>query len=176
MVSLVWLTFVGLISYSEATRYTPAKYEQCVQWCRSNQKPIPRHALYPRTRGFVTTVKALRKGSSMKAVYDTTIAYAYKGQFLAAPDIWTTFSRANLSKSWSFHVHVQRFAMEDFDGMDDRQLAEWLEKQWMLKSQRLQELKEQIESGHGWDEHSGTLEKPLSSSLHHEKVDSNVQI
>lgn len=162
--SLVVLTLAGLISYSEATRYTPEKYEQCVQWCTSNNRPVPQHVLYPRTRGFVTTVKALRKGSSIKAVYDVTIAYAHKGKFLVAPDIWTTLSQANLSKSWSFYVHVQRFAIEDFRGMDDRQLADWLEKQWMLKSRRLQELKRQVEGGQGWNEHSGILKEEGSGN------------
>jgi hypothetical protein len=76
----IFLTAVGLISYSEATRYTPAKSEQAKIWCKENNKPMPKHLLYPRVKGFVTTVNHLRKAKHVKAVYDIAIAYSHNNK------------------------------------------------------------------------------------------------
>ncbi|KZF23738.1 hypothetical protein L228DRAFT_282428 [Xylona heveae TC161] len=66
-----------LISFSESTRYTPAKYAATAEWCRSHHRPVPQHTLYPRTKGFVATVQQLRRSAPhVKAVYDLTLAYA----------------------------------------------------------------------------------------------------
>jgi hypothetical protein len=127
-----------------------------VQWCKSNNRPVPKYTLYPRTRGFVTTIKELRKSSSIKAVYDVTIAYAKGGRFFEAPAIWTTLSEPRLDKEWRFHVHVERFDIDEFAGMSDAEIASWLEGRWMEKSKRLEELQRDLENGIGWsDENYG---------------------
>jgi hypothetical protein len=139
----------GLISYSEATRFTPQKYLETVQWCKANNKPVPRYTLWPRTRGFVASVKALRQ-SSIKVIYDLTIAYAHEGRFLEAPTMWETLSQPNLNEHWRFHVHAERFDLKELEGMSDAELAVWLEKRWMAKSQRLQELQALLAEGKDW--------------------------
>ena len=69
---------------------------------------MPKHLLYPRTKGFVTTVQHLRKASQVKAVYDVTIAYGHHGKFLSAPTIWESLSCDQLSgkRGYKFHVDV----------------------------------------------------------------------
>lgn len=113
---------------------------------------MPKYTLYPRTRGFVTTVKELRKSSSIRAVYDITVAYAHKGRFLDAPDIWTTLSEPRLDEDWRYHVHVERFDIEDFAAMSDAEIASWLEDRWMEKSRILGKLQENLENGVDWSD------------------------
>ena len=84
---------------------------------------MPKYTLYPRTRGFVATVKELRQSSSIRAIYDFTIAYARGKRFLEAPAMWTTLSESRLDKDWRFHVHAERFDIEDFAGMSDAEIA-----------------------------------------------------
>ncbi|KAK5459404.1 hypothetical protein LTS15_003532 [Exophiala xenobiotica] len=146
-----------LISYSEATRYTAQKYLETVQWCKAHGKPIPRYTLYPRTKGFVATIKALGSASSVKAVYDLTVAYAHKGRFLEAPDMWQTISQPNLNEEWRFHVHVERFDIEELASRSDEELASWLEERWVAKSALLQELKRKLEDGQDWSQQEQKL-------------------
>jgi len=131
-----WPTW--LISYSEATRYTPKKYEETKIWCKAIDRPLPIHLLYPRTKGFISTVQHLRKAKHMKAVYDVTIAYSHKNKFLEAPTIWETLSMSDISGygGYKFHVDVQRFDLEDLP-LTDPELAKWLENRWIIKGEWL---------------------------------------
>lgn len=140
----------GLISYSEATRFTAQKYLETVQWCKANNKPIPKFTLYPRTRGFVATVKELRKGSSIRAIYDVSLAYAHGKHFLEAPSMWESLSMPHLDRHWRFHVHVNRYSIEDLQGMSDSELVSWLEQRWIQKGKRLEELQKALEDGRRW--------------------------
>ena len=151
----------GLISYSEATRYTPQKYTETVQWCKANDRPIPKYTLYPRTKGFVTTVKALRQSGSVKAVYDLTIAYAHGNQFLEAPSMWASLSVSDLCKDRRFHVHAERYELSELGTLSDSELAQWLEDRWMEKSRRLEELQMELERGVDWSQHDLDSNKKL---------------
>jgi len=128
-----------------------------VQWCKAHGKGVPRYTLYPRTRGFVAMVKELRKSSSVRAVYDLTIAYAHAGRFLEAPTMWTTLSEPRLDQDWRFHVHAERFDIEEFASMSDKEIASWLENRWMEKSKRLERLHEDLENDIDWS--SGTFDR-----------------
>ena len=142
----------GLISYSEATRYTPQKYLETVQWCKANHKPVPRYTLYPRTKAFVTTVKELGTSSSVKAIYDLTLAYAHNSRFFEAPPMWETLSQPALDKDWRFHVHVERFEINELRGKSDAELAAWLQGRWVEKSKRLEKLQRDLEEGTDWSQ------------------------
>ena len=143
------LIVVGLISYSEATRYTPAKYHQAVEWCKANDKPIPRHTLHPRTRGFVPTIKQLRSAPQVKAVYDVTVAYAKGNRFMVAPSIWETLFRPHLSSLWRFHAHVERHPLDALPESDE-ELSKWLEDRWIAKGERLELLRDRLARGQSW--------------------------
>ncbi|KAG9242045.1 hypothetical protein BJ878DRAFT_536139 [Calycina marina] len=101
-----------------------------VVWCKENDKPIPKHLLYLRTKYFVTTVQHLRKGSHVKAVYDMTIAYSHNGKFLSAPTIWESLSCGGLSTTrvYKFHVHSEL-------PQTDAEFAKWLETRWIAKGE-----------------------------------------
>ncbi|KAK3330789.1 hypothetical protein B0H66DRAFT_544876 [Apodospora peruviana] len=142
-----WPTW--LVSFSEATRYTPEKYQQSRLWCEANSRPQPMHLLYPRTKGFVTTVQHLRGAAPhVKAVYDLTIAYQRGKQWHAAPTMWETLSVPKLSQAagykggngYRFHVHARRFPLHDLP-RDDDGLAKWLEQRWVDKGKWLEELR-----------------------------------
>ncbi|KAH8893813.1 1-acyl-sn-glycerol-3-phosphate acyltransferase [Thozetella sp. PMI_491] len=127
-----WPTW--LISFSEATRYTPKKFAESQAFCAANNKPQPQHLLYPRTKGFVTTVRHLRRAPHVKAVYVLTIAYQHGGRWHQAPDMWETLSVPRLSApgGYRFHVHARRYLVEDLPA-DDTALATWLEQRWVEK-------------------------------------------
>jgi hypothetical protein len=136
--------YLGLISFSEATRYTPKKAEQAKTWCKENGRPIPKHLLYPRTKGFVTTVQHLRNAKHVKAVYDITIAYEHDHKFLTAPTIWESLSFDALSgkRGYRFHVDVKRIPIQDLPETD-AELAKWLETRWVEKGEFLELKKEE---------------------------------
>lgn len=125
---------LGLISFSEATRFTPRKYIESQAWCKKNDRPQPMHLLYPRTKGFVATIQHLRKAQHVKAVYDLSIAYQEDNKFQQAPNMWDTLSVPGLSDGagFKFHVHARRFPMETLPETDE-ELAAWLEERWVEK-------------------------------------------
>lgn len=141
-----------LVSYSEATRFTPQKYLETIQWCKEKGKPVPKYTLFPRTKGFIATVKELRESSSIKAVYDFTVAYAHKGLFLEAPSMWETLSQPDLSQDWQFHIHADRFDIKDFAGKSDAELAAWLEHRWQVKARKLESLQMRLDVGKPWSD------------------------
>jgi hypothetical protein len=94
----------------------------------------------------------LGTSSSVKAVYDVTLAYAHNGRFFEAPPMWDTLSQPGLDKDWKFHVHVERFEIKDLAGMSDSELAAWLEGRWMEKSRRLEKLQRDLEHGIDWSQ------------------------
>lgn len=147
MSQLLWIVRLtspsaGLISFSEATRFTPKKYDESKIWCKENGRPQPMHLLYPRTKGFVTTVQHLRKAPHVKAVYDFTIAYQHKDRFHVAPSMWDTLRLPNLSRShgYKFRIHARRFALEELPYTDE-ELAKWLEQRWVEKGEWLDAVK-----------------------------------
>ena len=139
----------GLISFSEATRFTPAKHAASLEWCAANGRPAPAHLLYPRTKGFVTTVQHLREARHVKAVYDLTIAYQRGSRWREAPNMWQTIALSRLSlgqrrggHGYRFHVHAMRFPLEELPP-DDEGLARWLEQRWVDKGEWLEGKKAQ---------------------------------
>lgn len=134
--------YPGLISFSEATRFTPKKYEETAAWCEKNDRPLPLHLLYPRTKGFVTTVQHLRQAPHVKAVYDLTIAYQHGDTWHEAPSMWDTLRLSGLSDGggYKFHVHTRRFPLEELPHTD-QELAKWLEQRWIEKGQWLEKMR-----------------------------------
>ncbi|KAI0164741.1 hypothetical protein GGR57DRAFT_210487 [Xylariaceae sp. FL1272] len=135
-----WPTW--LISFSEATRYTPRKYAESVIWCEQNNRRQPLNLLYPRTRGFIATVQSLRRAPHIKAVYDLTIAYEHRGEFLEAPTMWETLKLKDISNThgYQFHVMARRYTLEDLPYTAD-ELAIWLEERWIEKGEWLEAMR-----------------------------------
>lgn len=110
---------------------------------------MPKHLLYPRTRGFVASVQALRKVPHVKAVYDVTIAYAKGNAFQRPPTFAETVFTPNLSSLYSFDVHAKRFMIKDLPDTDSA-LADWLVERWIEKGERLDDLRNQLAQGQHW--------------------------
>ncbi|KAB2577780.1 Phospholipid/glycerol acyltransferase [Lasiodiplodia theobromae] len=155
---------VWLISYSEGTRFTPARHAAAVSYRAAGNKPPPPspYLLVPRPRGFAATVTALRRGSvessgiaansHVRAVLDVTIAYAHGSKFMQAPPFWETIANGNLSRGpsgYRFYAHVNRWDMDQLPEGEEA-LAEWLEERWKDKGKRLEELKTMLDRGEEW--------------------------
>jgi hypothetical protein len=111
---------------------------------------MPKHLLYPRTKGFVACVKQLRKAPQVKAVYDVTVAYMEDDKFQKPPSFWQTILRPHLSKKWKFLAHVRRHSMKELP-QSDQAIAHWLEDRWLEKGVLLEDLRERMARGDGWD-------------------------
>lgn len=113
-------------------------------WCREHGRPLPKHLLHPRTKGFVACVKGLRQAEHVKAVYDMTIAYSHNNKFLEAPTIWESLSLPDLSgeAGYRFHVHVERFELDELP-VEDAAVADWLERRWVAKGEWLEGKREE---------------------------------
>lgn len=141
---------VWLISFSEATRFTPEKHIESRQWCEANGRPLPQHLLYPRTKGFVATVQHVRQAPHVKAVYDLTIAYQRGSRWQACPAFWDTLSVPGLSANtdkgaaagYKFEVHLRRFPMEELP-TDDAELVKWIEQRWVEKGEWLEQKRQE---------------------------------
>lgn len=152
-----------LISFSEATRFTPQKYRESVQWCEDNKRPQPQHLLYPRTKGFVATVQHVRHAPHVRAVYDLTIAYQKGQQWQAGPAFWETLSVPGLSnakrkegrqgagRAYKFEVHARRFPMEELP-TDDDELVKWIEQRWVEKGEWLERKRAEWAREAEWEE------------------------
>lgn len=131
----------GLISFSEGTRFTPQKYAESHTYCTTHNPPlpVPQHLLYPRTKGFVSTIQQLRQAQHITAVYDFTLAYERNGRWLLAPSFADSIAFGDLStkRGYRFHIHVRRCDMEEMP-RDDGELRDWLERVWIEKGEWLE--------------------------------------
>ncbi|KAH8910423.1 1-acyl-sn-glycerol-3-phosphate acyltransferase [Coniochaeta sp. PMI_546] len=147
---------IWLISFSEATRFTPRKFAESQAFCAANSRQQPQHLLYPRIKGFVTTVQHLRSTPHVRAIYDFTIAYQRGGEWHVAPSMWDALRVSGLSSGaagYRFHVHVRRFPMDDLPREDD-ELAKWLEQRWVEKGLWLEEKRREWKGEVGRDSRS----------------------
>lgn len=94
------------------------------------------YLLYPRTKGFVSTVQHLRQATHIKAVYDVAIAYQHGDKFMKAPDMLDSLIMGRISErhAYRFHAHVRRFERNDLP-QGDKELAKWLEHRWLEKGE-----------------------------------------
>lgn len=112
-------------------------------WCKEHCRPLPKHLLYPRFKGFVSTVRHLRQAEHVKAVYDVTIAYQHGDNFMVAPDMLHTLilGKLGVRHKYRFHAHVRRFELIWLPE-NELDLVEWLERRWVEKGEWLAEQKE----------------------------------
>lgn len=110
-------------------------------------------------------MRRLADSSSIRAVYDLTLAYAHQGRFLEAPDMWQTIFEPNLDKDWRFHIHVERFDISEFRNMADTKISKWLVDRWMVKSTRLSKLLEDLENGVEWSDDRYEEEKKKKKKI-----------
>ncbi len=104
-----------IIIFAEGTRIKPQKLADSQQFARDRGLEPPQHTLFPRTKGFVATVQAMR-GGHVTAVYDFTIGYTQ-----GVPTLWQWIKgyvpRVN--------VYTRRFDINDLPEQDEA-LEAWL--------------------------------------------------
>lgn len=114
-----------IISFLEGTRLTPEKLKASQDYCRKHNRPVLKHLLAPRTKGFEATVKALRK--QLDAVYDVTIAFPE-----GTPKLYE-FLYGYISK---MNIHVRRFSLASLP-QTEQELKEWVWKLFEEKDELL---------------------------------------
>lgn len=132
---------IWLVTYCEGTRYTPEKSTASQEFCKSRGKQPLDLVLYPRHKGFYTTLTQFRD-SHVRHVYDFTLVYHNKtaNQIQLPPTPVETHSSGDLSRHYKFHIHVRRFAIADIPD-DEEAVTKWLEDRWIDKDRLLTDMK-----------------------------------
>ncbi|KAG0151902.1 hypothetical protein CROQUDRAFT_667606 [Cronartium quercuum f. sp. fusiforme G11] len=130
---------VWLVMFLEGTRKTDTKLLESQKFCESRGKPLLKHVLAPRTKGFVAAVQELR-GTHVTHVYDLTLAYHGPKGFGHASTLTTVHALRRLTPPYLYHLHVRRWALSDLPKSND-QLTAWAERVWLEKDQTLEGLK-----------------------------------
>jgi 1-acyl-sn-glycerol-3-phosphate acyltransferase len=128
-----------IVSYPEGTRRTDQKRLESQTFCEKRGLPILQHLLFPRTKGFVAMVHALRE-SHIKAIYDLTILYLHvpTGTIQQPPNM-LRIHIAPLDKEYKIHVHVRRFLIKDLP-MNDNLLSQWLIDRFVEKDEWIERM------------------------------------
>lgn len=103
-----------LVSFLEGTRITADKLKKSQIFSKDRQRPVLKHLLAPRTKGFEAAIKSLR--THLDAVYDITIAFPE-----GTPDILTFFSGC----IHRIDVHVRRFPIDSIP-FTDKEISDWV--------------------------------------------------
>ena len=103
------------------------------EFAKREGKPVLKHLLLPRTRGFHSSLECLRE--SRPVIYDVTLAYSgYDGSLpacvdLSMPTLWDLLRRRFPKE---VHLRIQRYSMEEV-----LQDSNWLFKRWSEKDRLL---------------------------------------
>jgi len=103
------------------------------EFAKREGKPVLKHLLLPRTRGFHSSLECLRE--SRPAIYDVTLAYSgYDGSLpasvdLSMPTLWDLLRRRFPRE---VHLRIKRYSMEEV-----LQDSNWLFKKWAEKDRLL---------------------------------------
>ncbi len=103
-----------LMIFGEGTRVSPSKIARGQEYAMKCGFAPLHHLLFPRTKGFVASVVALR--GHVQAVYDVTIGYVD-----GVPTLWQWIK----GYVHGVNVHVRRFLIEDLPGESDA-ISAWL--------------------------------------------------
>lgn len=122
-----------LISYLEGTRFTKKKLQSAIAFAKKRDLKVLEQVLQPRTKGFISTVHALR--GNAQAVYDITIGYQESEQKEMSP----TFEQMYFFPSQTdrvIHVHQRRIPLSEVPD-DEEQLKTWIYKLYEQKDDML---------------------------------------
>jgi 1-acyl-sn-glycerol-3-phosphate acyltransferase len=121
---------IWLVSFLEGTRLTAKKLEASQRHMAGLNLEPTRHVMYPRTKGFVASVRGL--GGHIQAVYDVTIAH--EGAVMKLYELVKGNPR-------NVHLHVRRFPVHDLPEGDSA-LADWAVGLFAGKEKLLQQFEE----------------------------------
>lgn len=128
-----------LISYLEGTRFTYGKREKAVEFAKKRDLKVLDEVLQPRTKGFISTVHALRGNAS--AVYDVTIGYQKTKDNEMSPSFQEMYFMPGIRNDRVIHVHQRRIPLSEVP-QDDKALKQWIYKLYEQKDELLQGFRE----------------------------------
>lgn len=109
---------VWILLNAEGTRFTPAKHEASVKFAQEHGLPVLKHHLIPRTKGFTTSLSAIR--GICPAVYDINLAFKRNAE--PKP---TMLSQLN-GEPVEPYLYIRRVPMEKIpDG--EKEAAAWMQ-------------------------------------------------
>lgn len=129
-----------LISFSEGTRLNTQKLKEAQDFSKEKNYPILENVLYPRKKGFIATVEALRL-SKVRYLYDFTLAYLHIPSNTINTIFPTIMDLHSDLKNWKMHLHVDVFCISDLPE-DHKSLGEWLESRWIEKDELINKWKQ----------------------------------
>lgn len=127
-----------LINYLEGTRFTHEKLKAAHDFAKKRDLRVLDHVLQPRTKGFISTVHALR--GSAKAVYDVTIGYQESDEKEMQPTFKQMYFTPPISKR-VIHVHQRRIPLDQVP-QDDEELKKWVYRLYEQKDDLLRGFRE----------------------------------
>jgi lysocardiolipin and lysophospholipid acyltransferase len=102
---------------------------------------VLRHTLYPRMKGFIATVSALRD-SHVTHVYDVTLGYLHVptgaiNDQSCIPSIYAIHVD-DLSAEYKFHFHVRRYSLTELPATPE-ELEKWVRARWVEKDNLIEQ-------------------------------------
>ncbi|WRT69079.1 uncharacterized protein IL334_006062 [Kwoniella shivajii] len=142
-----------IIMCPEGTRRTPSKLVKSQAFARMKGKPELSHLLFPRSKGFVCTIQALRH-SHIKYVYDTTLLYSSPGKDKwRIPSLAEQLSCEDMTKQgYKFRIHVKRIPISELPE-GEKSLKEWCEEKWKVKDDLLDDWMTESKRANGLNDH-----------------------
>ena len=128
---------VYIVSFLEGTRKSEKKLLESQAYSKKNNLPVLKHLLFPRYKGFVTTIQTLR-GTGLTKVYDLTIGYYHiPSQTVnqVIPLIHTLIARN--PKEWKFHVDIKEFHIATLPTSEE-DLKNWVIQRFVEKDKLIE--------------------------------------
>lgn len=127
-----------LINYLEGTRFTIQKLHAAHDFAKKRDLKPLYEVLQPRTKGFISTVNALR--GNAEAVYDITIGYQQSEKRELCPSFRQMYWTPGINNR-IIHVHQRRIPLEDVP-QDEEELRKWIYTLYEQKDELLRGFRE----------------------------------
>eukprot|EP01064_Diplonema_japonicum_P027735 TRINITY_DN4084_c0_g4_i2.p1 TRINITY_DN4084_c0_g4~~TRINITY_DN4084_c0_g4_i2.p1 ORF type:complete len:399 (+),score=66.35 TRINITY_DN4084_c0_g4_i2:79-1197(+) len=116
-----------LALFAEGTRKSPQKLKESQEWCAKNGKPVLKHVLWPRSKGFISSVQALR--GKLESVCVVTI--------YPDPSALPSFGKLLMAKPCKCHLAIKRTPISEVPSTDE-ELKTMCEDAFLLKEKDLE--------------------------------------
>jgi 1-acyl-sn-glycerol-3-phosphate acyltransferase len=117
---------IWMILFPEGTRFRPHKLDAANRFAKSRRLPPLRNVLFPRPKGFYSSVIGLR--DYLDTIYSVTISYQNK-----APTLWELVT----GEIREVHCHIRKVSISDLP-KDEQGLSRWLREEFYLKDEMLE--------------------------------------
>lgn len=116
----------SFVLFPEGTRLTPERQKRCNAYTESIGEPPLNHLLYPRFKGFTTTLEAL--GDRLDGIVDATLIFDNDH-----PSLKRTISG---NSNTLIHAHTKYYPIDTLP-KGEEELQKWLKDRWYEKEERI---------------------------------------